>query len=411
MKTSHVVVENNIRIESDESDECYVDSVEIENNTIVSRKFVKKKIAKLDSVTDFQSTSDDNDDIIDTIKTLTDSKTKRGDFKIASMGILLTYQKAKLNKIDLFNFVTDVVENKKRIIEEYIVVHEKAGRNVYHTHVYFKLNEAFRSSAYKVFDFTDVRPNMERVRHRTHSFLEKVCKYLLDKDTHPYTNLSSTKIQQIKGDKEIPVISSTKKDISTVSNNIIKIPNISLKPIHNLEDNIISPMQPWNFKSWQKFLLNVIENEVDESAFYWCWEPIGQMGKTKLAHYIETNYNNVLMIKDLSSYINMITTYINVIKKRMINIVILDVPRIISNDLLNPENNGIFKFIELLKDGYINTSDKRIKLTPCHVIVFSNSLTNVKLIRSDRWKIIKILEDGEACMGTVNVSYEDTYIQ
>ena len=360
----------------------------------------------------------DNDDIIYTIKTLTNSKTKKGEFKIASMAILLTYRGHRLNKEALFEHISSIMTDKEKKIEEYIIVHERYKSSLYLTHVYFKLNESFRSSNSKIFDFTDVKPNIERVLHRNESFLENVYCYLFDKDIHPYTNLSDIKIHQIKSNKEISNITSlTKKDISLLDDKETKVSNIDPKVVRNLEDTAIIRMEPWEFKPWQKFLLNVIENEVDENAFYWCWEPIGQMGKTKLTNYISTNYNNVLGIKTLDTYENLINMYLNVIKTRTINIVIFDLSKKVSNRLLNAESHGIFDFIETLKDGYINDgkiNSNIIKLTPCHVIVFSNCITGIKEINSGKWKIIKILEDGEACMGSVNTSneinYEDTYI-
>ena len=81
----------------------------------------------------------------------------------------------------------------------------------------------------------------------------------------------------------------------------------------------------------------------------------------------------------------------------------------VSKTLLNSKNNSIFNFIAILKDGYINVLGKVLKLAPCHIIVFSNCITGINELRFDRWKIIKILENNEACTGSVNRNGEIEY--
>lgn len=55
-----------------------------------------------------------------------------------------------------------------------------------------------------------------------------------------------------------------------------------------------------------------------------------------------------------------------------------------------------------------------VKLAPCHIIVFSDCITRIDKLRYNRWKIFKILENNEACMGSVNrngeIVYDEQYI-
>ena len=370
---------------------------------------------KVDKNTQLSTYIDNNEDIIDTIKTLTSSKTKKGEFKISSMAILLTYQEQKLDKVALFEFISNFMKNKEKIIKEYIIVYENSGESRCHTHVYFKLNDSFRTSNCKAFDFNYIRPNIERVLYRNASFLNKLFCYLLDKDNDPYTNFDSTMIQRIKMD----IINSpiTKSSVFKDENKV-KIPEVIPKSIHKLEEeDVVKPTESWKFKPWQRFLLNVVEGGVDKRAFYWCWDSIGNTGKTELAKYIVTNNTGVLLINTSKQFQDLINVYLEIIKKRNINTIILDLPRSVSNTLLNYENTDIFDFIEILKNGYISNGECQnggLILTPCHVIVFANCITGIKEISSNKWKIIKILEDGEAYTGHVNIKneikYDDTYI-
>ena len=235
----------------------------------------------IESDTDSHISDPKISNIIDIVKRLTNSTTKKGDIKIFSMRILLTYQDVKLNKIALFEYISNLMRGKNKIIKDYIITHEKSEEQcTYHTHMYFKLNESFRSSNSKMFNFRGIQPNVERVFHYADK-LERVYLYLLRQDTEPYTNVKE-RIKQIKstrrGIEDIP-------QINTIShiNNTFHINNTSVTELNvttpTFENNIVNPIDPWEFKPWQRFLLNVVEDGVDNRAFYWCWEPNGQMGK------------------------------------------------------------------------------------------------------------------------------------
>lgn len=68
----------------------------------------------------------------------------------------------------------------------------------------------------------------------------------------------------------------------------------------------------------------------------------------------------------------------------------------------------------MLKNGCINFKSVRTKILPCHVIIFSNCIPSVKEVSPSKWKIIKILKDGEAHIGHVTeeseIEYDKNYI-
>ena len=389
-----------------EPDTTSVESTELHQSDIIPGEDVK--LQQLDSNITIP-------DIIDVVKKLTKSKTKKGDFKMTSMRILLTYQGVDFDKLEIFNYISSILTKNAKIIEDYLIVHEKYEEQ-YHTHIYIKLNEALRIGRIKMFDFKSVRPNIEKLLYHK-SYLDNLFSYFFDKDINPHTNLSIDRLQELTVNPKVQKIELKLKDIHVENKIITKKVELTSHPSHNLKDNNIKRMEEWEFKPWQRFLLNVVEGDVDKSKFYWCWEPFGEMGKTQLTNYISTNYKNVLVIKTLDTYLNMLNTYLNVIKTREIKTVILDLSRKMSDILLNSTDSGVFDFIQTLKESFvndINISNETVTLIPCHVIVFSNCIIGIKEISPSKWRIIKILEDGEACMGSVNrkseIEYESVHI-
>lgn len=383
-----------------------VNSIPVEINSTDNKSSsdcnkMQNSVVESESDTDLQSLT-----IIDSIKELTKSTTKRGDFKIAAMRILLTYQGAKLNKVDLLEHINNITKGK--IIEEYVIVHDNCEKDfMYHTHIYIKFNKTFQSVNRNFFNFTQLQPNVERVLHKQ-IFIIKVLKYLFERDMEPYTNLEASKIQLIK--EKIAKSSSTSSDVFTISESISK-DDASIK--ESYYDNRI-PIASWNFKPWQRFLLNVLSGKVDKNLFYWCLEPSDFTEKTELTKYIVSNYEHTLVINKINNVIDM---YLETIKLFPVEIVIFDLSWKLSNLLTTSENSDIFEFIEMLKTSYIpkvSFQNGGLILKPCHVIIFSYCLEGIKEINPNRWKIIKILEDGEAYLGHVTrqseVEYDDIHI-
>lgn len=376
-----------------------------ESNKLLNNSPIKD--LSVESHTDFDSNTNPKyskyskyskcENIIDTIKILTNSKLKRDIFKFSTLRMILTYQEVKIDKINLLEYISAVLREKERQVKEYLIVYEKCeGKNMFHTHMYVKFNELFRTTNSRLFNYSEIQPNIERILHYDVN-IKKVLTYLFERDLEPYTNLNIMipRITHITNDVEHNI----KAENTLKWNNTIN--NITLE-----ENNKVEPIREWDFKPWQRFLLNVVSGKVDKRIFYWCWEPLGSMGKTELTHYIESNYKHVLVIETLD---NLICTYVSFIKTQLVEIVIFDLPRRLNKILLNNDNDDLFKLIEMLKNDCINFNTERIKTKPCHVIVFSNCITGIKELSPSKWKIIKILEDGEACMGNVSKEGEIEY--
>lgn len=299
INTPEVISGNIIRSVTDITLDKDSETNKLLNNSNKMENLPEENI-KVQSETQLQQIS-----IIDTIKTLTDSKLKPGIFKYNTLRMLLTYQKVKLNKLVLLEHISNIVKDKRKVIKDYVIIHEYCKyENVFYTHMYIRFNEAFQSTYRKVFNFLEIQPNVERILHYEPN-INKVLIYLFEKDPDPCTNLDMKRINEIT--------QSNFKFINTLEDSLSSQDEIKTPSKDNFIDNNMKCMEKWNFKPWQRFLLNVVEGEVDKRIFYWCWESMGNMGKTELTHYIESNYKHVLVIETLD---NLIETYMDTIKNQ-----------------------------------------------------------------------------------------------
>lgn len=301
-------------------------------------------------------------DIISTSKTLVNSQTNESDFSLPSKRFLIIYPGSLINKVHLLNHIRSIVEDKTITIDNYAIIYNYDKDNeLMYTNAYIKLNKSFDISDRNIFTIEGISPlNIYRICHLRWN-IEQLLSYFFTSDTEPYTNLEKN------NDK----------------------------------------IEPWNFNSWQRYLLDIIENEVHSRAFYWCWDSIGCTGKSSLRNYIASNYDNVLIIDTLGSLEELQKIYLDV-GNNDIKIVIIDLGKEESNNLLTLENTGLSRFIENLKnESFIKPVFKR--LFPCHVIVFAQCIVGIDKLSHDRWQIFKIIEDGKSYKGFVNEDYEIEY--
>nr|WPR18610.1 MAG: replication polyprotein [Chemarfal virus 88] len=133
--------------------------------------------------------------------------------------------------------------------------------------------------------------------------------------------------------------------------------------------------------SWQKRLLEIIEQEPDDRKIYWIWEPVGNSGKTSFCKFLSARYNAMLL-----------TGKANDMKYAIANspeyprTVIIDCPRSMMDYISYPA-------IEEIKNAYFfcgKYESKSIIGNPPHLIVFANIEPDIEKLSLDRWEIIRI---------------------
>ena len=392
-------VDSSIKQTSDDKPDIKKSSISIELNSknmkIETEEFIDEQNVtndKIESKEDF-----DSNNIFPMLRTLLRLHPFNKEYKLTSLRILITYKDVHLDKRNILEHVTNIVTSRLKNIQEYLIVHDTYGKSIY-THVFIKLNEALFNKNRATFDFQKVSSNTERVLHFP-KYLDSIFTYLLERDPDPLTNIDKSKFclnESRQMSNETNIVTNMKDDVKMLS---------SERDISYENEDLL---ESWEFKPWQKYLLNVIDEKVDPRGFYWCWDIVGKMGKTKLANFITNNNENVLLINVLGNLEYLINTYISYRKINKINCVIFDLPR----EITEIENTNLCNFIRILKDEYIGNlplSNMVRKLDPCHVIVFANFIPNIKKLSSDRWNIIRILKDGSACLDSVNDNGEIVY--
>ena len=324
---------------------------------------------------DYESTGE----MMTILEKLVDSKTPRGGFKFTSMRLLITYCKVKIDKESLLTKITQLMKRKTRTIEEYIIIHETQD-NIEYTHIYIKLNVSLSSNNANIFNYENMRPNIERVRQYPIE-IENVKLYLFNKDPDPYTNINKPAYQP----------DGTIRRRKTIEDTTIDVNNIN-------ESNVDTNFEP---KPWQQYILNVIKGEPDRRAIYWCYDLIGNTGKTRLANYISNRNEDVVIINSFGTCDELISAYINARKTNRIQILIFDLSRELIDNISSGKITFLFDFIGKIKDRIV-TSQMTVQPNPCHIIIFANCIPFIKKLSPDRWNIIRILKDGNAYIDHVN---------
>lgn len=161
-------------------------------------------------------------------------------------------------------------------------------------------------------------------------------------------------------------------------------------PWTNLENlkfrkTIIDPLAGKELKDFQKKILEIIKNPVDDRKIYWFWEPEGNSGKSTLAKHIVMNYNAVLLGSGTKDCLCCLKLYM---EEKDVDVVIFDIPRCRFNDIS-------YEVIESVKNGMLFSGKYEsgfITFNPPHVVIFANYPPDIQFLSEDRWVVEKIEE-------------------
>lgn len=131
---------------------------------------------------------------------------------------------------------------------------------------------------------------------------------------------------------------------------------------------------------WQKWILDLYEEEPHQRNVYWLWDKDGGIGKSAMARHMCMNYDCIMVggkSKDIFFALSEIT------RKKDIRMIIIDIPRC-------GFGNVSYQAIEKIKDGMFFNS--KYESGMCifnipHVIVFANHEPKCEMLSKDRWKI------------------------
>lgn len=142
-----------------------------------------------------------------------------------------------------------------------------------------------------------------------------------------------------------------------------------------------------NFKlrNWQKDVVDIIEQPVNNRKIHWVWEHKGNVGKSELLNYLCVKYNAV----ELSGKVaDMAYAYNGE------PIVCFDIPRTAEDvDGKQESIRHLYNFAEKLKNKRVFSSkyESRSKIFECpHVIFFANFECDKSIWSEDRYNIINL---------------------
>lgn len=181
----------------------------------------------------------------------------------------------------------------------------------------------------------------------------EICKYSLDAN-FKYCSKSNNFITNIKKNKELKII------------------------------------KPESFYPWQKYVINIINNDADDRLIYWFWELEGCCGKTSIAKYICVNYNAICISGKSSDCKNGIIQY-KKDKGLYPDIIIFNIPRCNSNHIS-------YEALETIKDGLFYSGKYEGGMCICnnpHIIIFANEEPETYKLTENKWSIINISKFNE----------------
>lgn len=141
---------------------------------------------------------------------------------------------------------------------------------------------------------------------------------------------------------------------------------------------------------WQKEIINIVDNEVNDRIIYWYWENIGNVGKTALCKWLCVKKDALVLNGCAKDMMNAIVNWYND-KGYWPELIVCDIPRS-RMDYIS------YGGLEKIKDGLFYSGKyegKMCVMNSPHMICFGNSKPKEFEMSLDRWHIVEICKDNE----------------
>ncbi len=136
---------------------------------------------------------------------------------------------------------------------------------------------------------------------------------------------------------------------------------------------------------WQKNIVSLINEPVDDRAIYWFWETVGNVGKSALVRYLVLKHDAILVSGKSADIKYQIKTYVD---KELTGpkIILYDIPR-------TAENYVNYGALEEVKNGVFASNkyeSSMIVINPPHFLCFANFEPNYSNVSQDRWRVTNL---------------------
>lgn len=150
------------------------------------------------------------------------------------------------------------------------------------------------------------------------------------------------------------------------------------RPLKLLTENML--------RSWQKGVIDIVNQEPDDRSLFWIWSAHGNVGKTTFCKYLTAKHGAVPLAGKGADVRNGVVTYLND-KGTTPELIVVPIPRSFSAEYVS------YEAMENCKDMYFY-SGKYEGGAVCgncpHVFVFSNFPPDTSKMSEDRWKVWQI---------------------
>ena len=136
---------------------------------------------------------------------------------------------------------------------------------------------------------------------------------------------------------------------------------------------------------WQKKVVSIIEQPVNDRTIYWLWESVGNVGKSALVRYLVIQHGAILISGRSGDIKYQIKTFLDKHGTGP-KIVIYDIPR-------TCENYVNYTALEEVKNGLFASNkyeSSMVVINPPHFLCFANFEPNLDAVSYDRWKVFEI---------------------
>lgn len=148
-------------------------------------------------------------------------------------------------------------------------------------------------------------------------------------------------------------------------------------------------------RPWQQTILDLLKGTPDRRKIHWYHEPIGDVGKSYLASFLEIDHDAILL--DCSKKGDLC----HLLRGHRGNIVIFNITRTVGDEFMN----HIYELAERVKDNSVIASKYdtcRLWLRAQHVLVFANREPDYTKWSDDRYDVVDLGECNGANCSTFN---------
>lgn len=139
---------------------------------------------------------------------------------------------------------------------------------------------------------------------------------------------------------------------------------------------------------WQKWMLDLVEQDPHPRHVHWIYDPVGNTGKTVLADYL-VSLRKAYVVENVGNSRDFATIIANAMASGWDGrCCILDLPRSLEG------RESIYSAVESVKNGRVTATKysggTTYLPTKPHVFVFANFSPDISRLSADRWKLYKV---------------------